>query len=50
MKFSAELAFPLEPFNTHVRTGIAGDKLGEVLEGIKPRPCTSPITARVAAR
>ena len=49
MKFIAEVAFPLEPFNTHVRKGIAGDKLGEGLEGIKPRSCTSPITAWVAA-
>ena len=50
MKFIGEVAFPPEPFNTHVRKGIAGDKLGEGLEGIKPRSCTSPITAWVAAR
>ena len=49
MKFIGEVAFPPEPFNTHVRKGIAGDKLGEGLEGIKPRSCTSPITAWVAA-
>ena len=30
------MAFPLEPFNIYVRTGIAGEKLAEVLEGIKP--------------
>ena len=49
MKFIVEVAFPLEPFNTYVRKGIAGQKLGEGLEGIKPRSCTSPITAWVAA-
>ena len=36
MKFIVEVAFPLEPFNTYVRKGIAGEKLAEVLEGIKP--------------
>lgn len=36
MKLIVEVAFPLEPFNTYVRKGIAGEKLGEELEGIKP--------------
>ena len=36
MKFIVEVAFPLEPFNTYVRKGIAGEKLAEVLDGIKP--------------
>ena len=36
MKFIVEVAFPLEPFSTYVRKGIAGEKLAEVLEGIKP--------------
>ncbi|HEY3086964.1 MAG TPA: hypothetical protein VGJ59_02750 [Jatrophihabitantaceae bacterium] len=36
MKFIVEASFPLEPFNTYVRTGVAGDKLAEVLDSIKP--------------
>jgi hypothetical protein len=36
MKLIVEVAFPLEPFNTYVRKGIAGEKLGEELEGIMP--------------
>jgi hypothetical protein len=36
MKFNVEAGFPLEPFNTYVRTGVAGDKLAEVLDSIKP--------------
>jgi hypothetical protein len=36
MKFIVEASPPLEPFNTYVRTGVAGDKLAEVLDSIKP--------------
>jgi hypothetical protein len=36
MKFIVEAGFPLEPFNTYVRAGVAGDKLAEVLDSIKP--------------
>ena len=36
MKFIVEASFPLEPFNTHVRQGVAGEKLGEVLGAIGP--------------
>ena len=36
MKFIVEVDFPLEPFNTYVRTGTAGEKIGEVLGAIKP--------------
>ncbi len=36
MKFIVEVDFPLEPFNTYVRQGNAGKKIGEVLGAIKP--------------
>jgi hypothetical protein len=36
MKFIVEASFPLEPFNTYVRKGVAGERIGEVLEAIKP--------------
>lgn len=36
MKFIVEASFPLEPFNSYVRTGVAGRKVGEVLDSIKP--------------
>ena len=36
MKFIVEVDFPLEPFNTFVRQGTAGEKIGEVLGAIKP--------------
>jgi hypothetical protein len=36
MKFIVEVDMPLEPFNTYVRNGTAGEKLGEVLGAIKP--------------
>jgi hypothetical protein len=36
MKFMIEVDFPLEPFNTYVRQGTAGEKIGEVLGAIKP--------------
>lgn len=36
MKFIVEVTFPLEPFNTYVRKGVAGEKIGEVLGSIKP--------------
>ncbi len=36
MKFIVEVGFPLEPFNTYVRKGTAGEKIGKVLGAIKP--------------
>jgi hypothetical protein len=36
MKFIVEADFPTEPFNSYVRKGVAGDKIGEVLGSIKP--------------
>ena len=36
MKFIIEVSFPHEPFSTYVREGTAGQKIGEVLEAIKP--------------
>jgi hypothetical protein len=36
MKFIVEVDFPLEPFNTYVRNGTIGEKIGEVLGSIKP--------------
>jgi len=36
MKFIVEVDFPLEPFNTYVRKGTAGQKIGEVLGAIRP--------------
>ena len=36
MKFIVEVSFPTEPFNTYVRKGTAGQKLGEILGAIKP--------------
>jgi hypothetical protein len=36
MKFIVEASFPLEPFNTYVRKGDAGERIGEVLGSIKP--------------
>lgn len=36
MKFMVEVEFPLEPFNTYVRSGTVGEKIGEVLGAVKP--------------
>jgi hypothetical protein len=36
MKFIVEVSFPLEPFNTYVREGTAGQKIGEALAAVKP--------------
>jgi len=36
MRFIVDVDFPLEPFNTYVREGTAGGKIGEVLGAIKP--------------
>jgi hypothetical protein len=36
MKFIVEASFPLEPFNTYVRQGVAGEKIGGVLGAIGP--------------
>ena len=35
-KFIVEVDCPLEPFNTYVRNGTAGEKIGEVVGAIKP--------------
>jgi hypothetical protein len=36
MKMIIEAEFPHEPFNTYVRQGTAGEKIGAVLGAIKP--------------
>jgi len=36
MKFIVHVAFPHEPFNTYIREGTAGQKIGEILSTIKP--------------
>jgi hypothetical protein len=36
MKFIVEASFPHEPFNTYVREGTAGQKIGETLQAIHP--------------
>ena len=36
MKFIVEVSFPHEPFSTLVRDGTVGQKIGEILEAIKP--------------
>jgi hypothetical protein len=36
MKFIVEASFPPEPFNSHVRAGVVGEMIGEVLGSIKP--------------
>ncbi len=36
MKFIVEVSLPSEPFNTLVRKGVAGGKIGEVLGAIQP--------------
>ena len=36
MKFIVEVSFPTEPFNSYVRDGSAGEKIGELLGSIKP--------------
>lgn len=36
MKMLLSVEFPLEPFNTFVRDGSAGQKIGRILESIKP--------------
>ena len=36
MKFLVHVALPHEPFNTYVREGTAGQKIGEILANIKP--------------
>ena len=36
MKFIVDASFPHEPFNTYVRQGIAGQKIGEALGAIRP--------------
>jgi hypothetical protein len=36
MKFIIDVDLPMEPFNTYVRAGTAGQKVSEVIEAIKP--------------
>ena len=36
MKMLVNVAFPIEPFNSMVRNGTAGDIIGQVLEDVKP--------------
>jgi hypothetical protein len=36
MKFIVEASLPHEPFNTYVRNGTAGEKIGQTLGSIKP--------------
>ena len=36
MKFIVDVSFPHEPFSTLVRDGTVGQKIGEILEAIKP--------------
>jgi hypothetical protein len=36
MKFIVEASFPHEPFNSYVRKGTVGQKIGEILEAIHP--------------
>lgn len=36
MRMLLEAEFPLEPFNTYVRDGSAGEKIRKVLDAIKP--------------
>lgn len=39
MKFIVEASFPLEPFNTYVRKGTAGEQIGAVLGTLAPEVC-----------
>ncbi|HEU0021011.1 MAG TPA: panthothenate synthetase [Dehalococcoidia bacterium] len=36
MRMLVDLSFPLEPFNTLVRNGTAGQKIQQILEDLKP--------------
>jgi hypothetical protein len=36
MRMLVHVEFPLEPFNTHVKNGTAGQKIQKILEAIKP--------------
>jgi len=36
MRILMEVTLPHEPFNTYVRNGIAGKKMSEILEALKP--------------
>ncbi len=36
MKMLLSVEFPLEPFNSHVRSGKAGEIIGRILASIKP--------------
>lgn len=36
MKFIVEAGIPHEPFNSYVRNGTAGEKIGQVLGSIRP--------------
>ena len=49
MKFIVEVDCPVEPFNTYVRSGTAGEKIGEVVGAIKPEAIYFTDKARAAA-
>ena len=36
MRMLIDLDFPLEPFNSYVRDGTAGERIGKILEDLKP--------------
>ena len=36
MRMLVEIDIPLEPFNTYVRDGTAGEKIGLILDDLKP--------------
>ena len=35
MRMLVDLDFPIEPFNTHVRDGTIGERIGRILEDLK---------------
>jgi hypothetical protein len=36
MRILLDITVPLEPFNTYVRDGTAGQKLGRIIDELKP--------------
>ena len=36
MRMLIDLAFPIEPFNTYVRDGSAGERIAKILDDLKP--------------
>jgi hypothetical protein len=50
MRMLMHVQFPVEPFNTAVRDGSAGQKIQKILEAVKPEAAISPSkTADMAA-